>query len=169
MIEQIISDNAYLIHQKSIMIINAVPEDCSVYMSPMHFETILGNVIGNAIKYSYIDGHVEIHAQSQDDFLTISVKDDGIGIKSEDIPRIFDEFYRADDSRHERGSHGLGLTIAKRVVQMYHGTLRVESDGLGKGSVFYIQFRKNPEVFRKRREGLVQSIAQTQEMKKNVR
>lgn len=162
MIDQIISDNAYLIHQKSLKVTNKIPDECLVYMSPMHFETVLGNLIGNAIKYSFIDGNVTIKAIDQEDSIILSIKDEGIGIEPEHISRVFDEFYRADNSRHERGSHGLGLAIAKRVAEMYHGIITVESDGAGKGSVFYLQLKKNPDVFLKKREGLIQSIRQQQ-------
>ncbi len=162
MVNQIISDNAYLIHQKSLHVVNTIPDELSLYMSPMHFETVLGNLIGNAVKYSYINGNVTIHATDKEDSILISIQDEGIGIEPEHIPRIFDEFYRADNSRHDRGSHGLGLAIAKRVVEMYHGTISVTSEGPGKGSVFYLHLKKNPEIFLKKRIGFIGSVRQRQ-------
>ncbi len=162
MINQIIRDNAYLIHQKSLHVINTIPDEYSLFMSPMHFETVLGNLIGNAIKYSYINGNVTIHATDQKDSILISIQDEGIGIEPEHISRIFDEFYRADNSRHDRGSHGLGLTIVKRVVEMYHGSISVVSEGLGKGSIFYLTLKKNPEIYLKKRIGFIESVRQRQ-------
>lgn len=162
MIDQIISDNAYLIHQKSLHVVNSIPDEFSLYMSPMHFETVLGNLIGNAVKYSYINGNVTIHATDKEDSILISIQDEGIGIEPEHISRIFDEFYRADNSRHDRGSHGLGLAIAKRVVEMYHGTISVTSEGPGKGSVFCLHLKKNPEIFLKKRIGFIGSVRQRQ-------
>lgn len=162
MIDQIVSDNAYLIHQKSLKITNNIPDEYQVLMSPMHFETILGNLIGNAIKYSFINGNVTIDATDLGDSVMLSIKDEGIGIEPEHISRVFEEFYRADNSRHERGSHGLGLAIAKRVAEIYHGIITVESAGAGKGSMFHLHLKKNPDTFLKKREGLIQTIIQKQ-------
>ncbi|MDD3573978.1 MAG: PAS domain-containing sensor histidine kinase [Methanospirillum sp.] len=159
-IDQIINDNAYLILQKSLHVVNNIPKNHRIFMSPMHFETVLGNLIGNAIKYSYIDGDVIIGVIDKNDSIFITIKDEGIGIESEKISRVFEEFYQADNSRHERGSHGLGLTIAKRIAEMYHGTITVESEGIGRGSVFTLQLKKNPDVFLKKREGLIHTIKQ---------
>ncbi|WP_324461164.1 PAS domain-containing sensor histidine kinase [Methanospirillum sp.] len=167
-IDQVINDNAYLIHQKSLHLVNDTPDFCQVFMSPIHFETVLGNLIGNAVKYSFIDGNVTINVVDQEDSVLITIKDEGIGIEPEQIPRVFEDFYRADNSRHERGSHGLGLAITKRVVEMYHGTIAVESGGVGKGSVFSLQLKKNPEIFLKKREGLIHTIKQ-QQRDKNAR
>ncbi|MCA1917306.1 ATP-binding protein, partial [Methanospirillum hungatei] len=148
--------------QKSLKVTNNIPDECQVFMSPMHFETILGNLIGNAIKYSFIEGNVTIDATEERDSIVLSIKDEGIGIEPEHIPRVFEEFYRADNSRHERGSHGLGLAIARRVADMYRGIITVESAGAGKGSVFHLHLKKNPEPFLKKREGLIQTITQQQ-------
>ncbi|WP_181391270.1 ATP-binding protein [Methanospirillum stamsii] len=155
MVNQVISDNAYLIHQKSLEIINIIPKNYKIMMSPMHFETVAGNLIGNAIKYSFIEGKVTIQAQDIGDSIVITIEDIGIGIEKEHITRIFDEFYRADNSRHERGSHGLGLAIAKRVVEIYSGKISVFSDGAGKGTTFQVQLNKNPDVNIKRKSGLL--------------
>jgi len=148
-LDQIISDNAYLIHQKSLKIIQEIPDSYSVMISPMHLETLMGNVISNAVKYSYIDGEISLSAYERKDSIIVTVRDKGVGIEPEVIPRIFDEFYRADSSRHDRESHGLGLSIAERVVDIYGGSISVESEGIGKGSTFFIQLKKNP-VFRTR-------------------
>ncbi|NLV26710.1 MAG: PAS domain S-box protein [Methanomicrobiales archaeon] len=154
MIDHIISDHAYLIHQKSLEISTNISEELSLMMSPMHFETIAGNLIGNAIKYSYIDGKVIIQAKDFKDNILMSIQDFGIGIEKEHINRIFEEFYRADNSRHERGSHGLGLAIVKRVVEMYLGNITVSSEGTGKGTTFQIQLKKNPDIHMKKKTGL---------------
>lgn len=144
--DKVISDNAYLIHQKSLEITNSIPDSYKVKMSPMHFETIFGNVIGNAIKYSFIDGKVTIDAQEMQDQVIVTVTDYGVGIRPEDINRIFDDFYRADNSRHDRGSHGLGLSIAKRVIEIYSGLVLVSSEGPGKGTTFILKLRKDPKI-----------------------
>jgi PAS domain S-box-containing protein len=145
-IDQIISDNAYLIHQKSLHVINEIPDTCSVMISPMHLETLISNIMNNAVKYSYIDGEILLSGYENSDSVFIMIQDQGVGIEPEVISRIFDAFYCADQSRHDRDSHGLGLAIAKRVADMYGGSIRVESAGRGKGSTFTLQLKKNPGI-----------------------
>jgi len=145
-INQIISDNAYLIHQKSLTIVNDIPTYFIVTISPMHLETMMGNLISNAVKYSYINGKIEISAYEHKDSYIVIIRDYGVGIEADVLPRIFDEFFRADTSRHDRQSHGLGLSIVRRVVDMYGGTVSAKSEGLGKGSTFIIKLKKNPVV-----------------------
>lgn len=145
-LERIISDNAYLIHQKSLVVRNHIPDTITVMISPMHLETVMGNLIGNAVKYSYIDGEIILSAGEQTDSVMITVKDSGIGIDPAVISRIFDEFYKADSSRHDRESHGLGLSIAQRIADIYGGYIKAESEGVGKGSIFTLKLKKTPPV-----------------------
>ena len=145
-LDQIISDNAYLIHQKSLTVKNEIPESYTVMMSPMHLETLMGNLIGNSVKYSYIDGTIMISASEQIGSIRIKIQDFGIGIEPEVLPRIFDEFFKADSSRHDRDSHGLGLAIAQRIIDIYGGSIRAESEGVGKGTTFSVNLKKNPPV-----------------------
>ena len=143
-LDQIISDNAYLIHQKSLTMINDIPHDLSIQISPMHFETLMTNLIGNAVKYSYINGDIKISAYEKIESVIVAIEDHGVGIEPDVLPRIFDTFYRADSSRHDRESHGLGLAIAQRVADIYGGIIRAESKGAGKGSTFSVQLKKVP-------------------------
>ncbi len=143
-LERIITDNAYLIHQKSLQVTNLVSDTISLKISPMHLETLVGNLIGNAVKYSYIDGKIILSASDSPDSVTLKVQDNGIGIAPDILPRIFDEFYKADSSRHDRESHGLGLAIAQRIADIYGGTIRAFSEGEGKGSTFSVKLKKEP-------------------------
>ena len=145
-VNQIISDNAYLIHQKSLTISNEIPDSCDVMLSQMHLETLMGNIISNAVKYSYINGMITITAEEENDSVTVTIRDYGVGIEPYVIPRIFDEFFRADHSRHDRESHGLGLSIVRRVVDLYGGAISVTSEGLGKGSAFSVKLIKTPKI-----------------------
>lgn len=144
-IDQIISDNAYMIHQKSLLVRNEIPELFSLMISPMHLETLMGNLIGNAVKYSYIDGSIVVTAEEKPDSICIRIKDNGIGIPEDALPRIFDEFYKADTSRHDLNSHGLGLAIVRRIVDIYGGFIKARSEGSGKGSTFFVNLKKIPE------------------------
>jgi len=95
----------------------------------------------NAIKYSKDRNSVKVKARKVDSKIEISVEDEGIGIRQEDMPYIFDRFYRADKSRTKQQvvGYGLGLSIAKRIVDIHNGTIAVES-ALGKKTVFKITF-----------------------------
>ncbi len=94
------------------------------------------NILGNAIKYSRTGGQVSIHSGISGDEVLISVTDNGIGISREDLPYIFNDFYRKSDQVGEQSS-GLGLAIARRIIDAHQGSISVESE-LGKGSTFVI-------------------------------
>lgn len=98
----------------------------------------LRNIIGNAIKYSNTDGTVEIELKRNDNFVEIAVKDDGIGIPSNDQPMLFTKFFRAKNAENLSGS-GLGLYIAKDIIARHNGRIEVQSSE-GKGSKFTIIF-----------------------------
>ena len=105
-------------------------------------EGILNNLISNAIKYTPDGGRVTISLDDDDSFVKVSVTDTGIGIKGEDIPRIFDKFYRvkSSDTRQIVGT-GLGLSIVKSIVDAHMGTISVESTE-GKGTTFSVLLPK---------------------------
>ena len=103
-------------------------------------EHLLSNLISNAMKYTKPGGRVTVLLQATEDTVIGTVSDTGIGIPAEDLPRIFDEFYRAKEAK-DMDAHGtgLGLAIVKRIVNLYDGELHVESE-LGKGSTFTFLF-----------------------------
>jgi signal transduction histidine kinase len=97
---------------------------------------VLRNLLSNAIKHTGHGGQISISARLQDQWVKISVADNGEGIPAEDLPNMFERFYRVDKSRARNGGgSGLGLTIAKRLVEAHGGTIEVRSE-LGKGSCF---------------------------------
>ena len=110
---------------------------------------VLGNEVGlvelmvifvdNAIKYSPEKSLIKINTLAENRWLTVEIEDQGIGIRNEDMPRLFDRFFRADTSRSKikAEGYGLGLSIAKNIVDLHHGKIEVKSME-GKGSVFRI-------------------------------
>lgn len=110
------------------------------------FGQALMNLLDNAIKYTPSGGHVWVEARKvAADYIEISVADDGPGIPSEHVPRIFERFYRVDKARSRaEGGTGLGLAIVRHIVQRHQGSVRVESR-LGKGSRFIITLPLHPE------------------------
>ena len=101
---------------------------------------VLGNLISNAIRYTPEGGGIKVEAYSDGSLLSLVVADNGCGIQAEDLPFIFDRFYRSDNSRAgTSGKMGLGLSISQGLVEMQGGGIRVESDGIS-GSRFIIEF-----------------------------
>src|SRR5581483_9328201 len=108
-----------------------------VLMNSHEMQRVLYNLIQNALRHTPADGSVFVQARCRDDeFVRVDVIDTGEGIEAEELPRVFEQFYRSDKSRsRETGGAGLGLTIAQRIVQAHHGTIWAESQR-GAGSRF---------------------------------
>jgi signal transduction histidine kinase len=100
------------------------------------------NLISNALKFTKGYGKVEIKLYSRNKDIIVEVKDNGIGIKKEDLPFIFERLYRGDKSRHQIEGSGIGLTIVKNTLQLHHASVEVESKE-GEGTTFKIYFKKN--------------------------
>jgi len=99
---------------------------------------VMLNLAGNALRYTPAGGRVNISAEARGREVEVSVTDTGVGIPPEHLPHIFDRFYRVDKSRSRQAGSGsgIGLTIAKYLVEAHGGTIRVESAGEGRGSTF---------------------------------
>jgi two-component system sensor histidine kinase VicK len=102
-------------------------------------EQVLINILSNAMKYTPTDGKISIYIGKMYSSVYVKVKDSGIGIPKEDLPRIFERFYRTDKARsREMGGTGLGLAIAKEIIEAHNGEISVTSE-IGKGTEFTIK------------------------------
>lgn len=121
-------------------------------IDPDHFREVVSNLIENAIKYTP-SGEVVVNITGNDKQISISVKDSGIGIPAEDIPHLFQKFYRVDNSdTREIGGTGLGLYLSRRLAEAMSGNLRVESK-YKEGSTFYLEIpRMNSSEAKQRLE-----------------
>jgi two-component system OmpR family sensor kinase len=104
-----------------------------------HLHQVVGNLVTNAMRHAGEDASVTIRlSRPDDDTVAVEVIDDGDGISAEDVPHLFERFYRADVSRSRlSGGSGLGLSIVKRLIERHNGTITVESE-LGEGTTFRI-------------------------------
>lgn len=119
---------------KLALVVEAAPNLKSVPADADRIEQVLVNLIHNAIKFTPPDGKIVVTAAATSKGVEISVKDTGVGISPDDLPRIFERFYKADKARSGGGT-GLGLAIAKHIVQAHGGDLRAES-APGEGAKF---------------------------------
>ncbi len=99
---------------------------------------VIDNILNNAIKYSPDGGKITVSMKTTDDQMILSISDQGLGIPKEDLPKIFDRFYRVDKARSRaQGGTGLGLAIAKEIIKQHNGFIWAKSE-YGKGSTFTI-------------------------------
>ena len=111
----------------------------------MHLKQAIINLVDNAIKFNRPKGTVKLSAQADGQSVIIQVSDTGIGLSPEDLPYVFERFFRVDKSRsREQGGSGLGLAIVKKIVEDHGGTILAESV-TGEGSTFRISLPKLPE------------------------
>ncbi len=126
-----------LAHEPRLMLQHIAP--AKVYGDADQLKQALVALLDNALKYTPYEGSVSLSQDTNDVYATIKVSDTGIGILPEDLPHIFERFYRADPTRsRNRGGSGLGLAIVQRIVQEHQGSIDVESTP-GKGSTFTVR------------------------------
>ncbi|MBI2874161.1 MAG: HAMP domain-containing protein, partial [Firmicutes bacterium] len=146
--EETIQSLSRVAEQKAIEILVELPKGpVNVMGDPHRLGQILLNVLSNALKYCQEKAVVRITLEPGEGALwVLRVTDNGPGIPDQDLPRIFDRFYRVDKGRsRELGGTGLGLSIAKQIVEMYGGTITIQSQ-IGKGTTVLITFPAAPEA-----------------------
>jgi len=103
---------------------------------------VLLNIFSNARKFSPVGGSIEVGASVLDDVVEVSIRDHGLGIPADALPKLFNKFYRvASPDRRQISGTGLGLAICRRIIEGHGGQMRAESDGLGQGSRFCFKLR----------------------------
>ena len=145
-IEIYVKNQQLIYDKKNIKIKNKVKENIVVKADKLYLEEVFDNLLSNAIKYTPKSGMIIINAEKNKDAITISVKDNGIGINKKQLDLIFREFFKADESRHDLDSSGLGLPISKRIIEKHGGRIWAESSGLKKGSTFYFTIPTSSKI-----------------------
>jgi signal transduction histidine kinase len=142
MVRDVIDLYSIVAEEKNIMLTMNVPETLTMVADRVRMQQVLANLVDNAIKYTPEGGKVEIKAMRRSSNLYIEVKDNGMGIPPEALPRIWERLYRADKSRTQKGL-GLGLCLVKAIVQAHHGTVSVQSQP-DVGSTFTVKLPPIP-------------------------
>jgi PAS domain S-box-containing protein len=126
-------------HQTLLVGLPHAPVELRV--DPLRASQALGNVLTNAAKYTDQGGRIELNAHVDDQSLTIAVKDSGIGLSAESFPGLFEMFSQVDSvSERTDGGLGIGLALVKGLMELHGGSVNAASEGLGRGSVFTLQF-----------------------------
>ncbi|MDY6834648.1 MAG: ATP-binding protein [Chloroflexota bacterium] len=137
-VDQLIIDRVSILKKNRFQIINNIEEFIIVRADKPRLRELFDNLINNAIKFSHSGGILTIDATSDGNYATISFRDTGIGMTTEQIDHAFQEFYKADESRHELDSPGLGLSICKRIVDKHGGQIWAESKGIDMGTTIFV-------------------------------
>ena len=127
---------------KSIRVIQEIDANVSIQADKEKIQRLVANLLDNALKYTQDEGTVTFTLKHEQNEVSASIKDTGIGISADDIPKIFNRFYRCDRSRSLQGI-GLGLSLARAIVLAHNGNISVSSE-LDKGSTFTFNLPGNP-------------------------
>jgi two-component system phosphate regulon sensor histidine kinase PhoR len=121
------------------IVVDIQPKLLPIPADRTRLQEALYNLLDNAVKYSREQGEIRLSARQSDSEIELSVSDEGIGIAKEDLPRIFERFYRADKARSpdKVSGTGLGLAIVKHIAQLHGGRVEAESE-LGRGTTIRV-------------------------------
>ncbi len=138
LLEELLEMGRVQIRQKDLRVSTTFPvdDDCLADVDPRRFRQIIWNLLSNAIKFTPEKGEIELALSCRQDRSVISVSDNGRGMSNEEIDRVFVRFWSQDETG--KGT-GLGLYVAKNLVEAHDGVIRAESGGPGKGALFTIE------------------------------
>ncbi len=126
-------------NQEGIRLQFDIPSNFTVKIDPQRFKQVFINLLTNALKFTKKKGKITVRARKNAHHFTFTVKDNGVGIPKNDIPKLFDKFYQVESHMtRSAGGSGLGLAIVKGIVELHNGTIDVKSQ-LGKGSEFIVK------------------------------
>ncbi len=145
-VERVLDSLNPLIKKKNLKLNLNISSSLILKADPQHLETILFNLLENAVKYTPEKGKIEVSAIESSEEIIILLRDTGIGISEKDLPYIFDRFYRVDRARSSEDgfSSGLGLSIVKKLVEKHKWRIEVESK-VNQGTIFKIFIPKRKE------------------------
>jgi PAS domain S-box-containing protein len=128
------------------------PSAGSILADPERLQQVVCNLLSNAIKFTPPDGRIELHLERHGATVRLSVRDSGVGIAPDLLPRIFDRFHQGENARRV-GGLGLGLAIARHIVELHRGGIRAESAGESHGATFIVELPLIEESFTSAKTG----------------
>ncbi len=147
-LEKIVLSFKPLYKNNSLEIVSEIAPNIIVFMDKDKIKQVVFNLLSNSLKYSKAGGNTKLCLKIENGNILVEVKDNGIGISEKDLPYIFERFYRSDISRDKNtGGAGIGLTIAKTIVEAHKGTIKVTS-ALNFGTTFVICFPEENNVIK---------------------
>ncbi|NLW89054.1 MAG: hypothetical protein GXY43_04950 [Clostridiaceae bacterium] len=170
LMRQVVSRMQVQAEEKNIELISSVLSIVPpVFGDPTAIDRILTNLVSNAIKYTDVNGRVNVSVQKTDNYISLKVVDNGMGVAKDNIPRLFDRFYRVDATGSRKyGGTGLGLSIAKELTELQGGTITVSST-LGKGSEFVVTIPKAETTYRETFAAILSDAPRTEILYENAR
>ena len=136
-IKRIIKNKKTIFEEKNLEIKNNIAEELLVKADKLRLEELITNLLENSVNFSFDKGKIIIDAEKEKDYVKTSIKDTGMGMTKQQIKHAFEEFYKADQSRHDFDSSGLGLTICKKIIERHDGDIWMESTGPGHGTTVF--------------------------------
>jgi len=145
-IKKIIQQSHLIFKNNNIKVVNNISKNLIVNADKLRIEELINNILDNSVKYTKNSGTITFNCSNDENFVILSIQDTGIGMTEEQISKIFDEFYKADPSRHDFESSGLGMSICKRIVKKHGGKIWIESEGLRKGITVKFSLKKENSI-----------------------
>jgi signal transduction histidine kinase len=124
--------------QKQLVVEAELPVRVTVTADPARLEQVVANLLDNAIKFTPAGGRIRVSLGTVRSGARLAVADDGPGIAPEALPHVFERYWQAQSAPRPGRGAGLGLAIAKQLVELHGGSIDVESAGLGKGATFVV-------------------------------
>jgi signal transduction histidine kinase/CheY-like chemotaxis protein len=126
--------------RRHVVTVNLPPDPIQLHADPTRLAQVIGNLLTNAAKYTHEGGHVELTVERLPGAVVVRVRDDGVGIPADVLPRVFELFTQGDRSpARSEGGLGIGLTLVKTLVELHGGSVEARSEGPGKGSQFVVR------------------------------
>jgi len=140
LVADVIESSTAAINANSLHVRTRLEDAPDVFADPARLRQVVEQLLSNAIKFTPAGGHIDVDVERRGETVALTVRDDGIGIDRQFLPHVFDKFRQADPSfTREHGGLGLGLAIARELIDLQGGTISARSDGSGRGSVFTVE------------------------------
>lgn len=140
-------ETASMLEKRKVSCVNDIDPLLVVLGAADQLALLFRNLLSNAARYAAREGSIRLAASHEDETVRVSVHDDGVGLGPQHLSLVFDEFYKADEARHDLNTQGLGLAICKRIVANHDGRIWAESPGTGRGTTIFFTLKaaKTPE------------------------